>query len=241
MKKILLLLTALFVMNLSATAFAQQTAADSDEDDEILIEMEDFDYDAYDDRDDEEYPDDWVSLEDQVHRHQYTLEDDFTDNDVIFVLTRAASRANPMYTPEDFPDMGVTEVSRLTNAPGVKYHIFLLTLDRHDKQNVLDVIDRIWEMDGILSVEPNLIYTAQQDDFSLGDADGDGDLTVLDATRIQCVTAGLEDDSTINRVAADVDRDGEVTVMDATRIQRTIAGFCSIDGTLIQMHPDEAE
>lgn len=62
----------------------------------------------------------------------------------------------------------------------------------------------------------------------LGDADMDGDVTVMDATRIQRWLADLVGDSEINKTNADVDRDGEVTVMDATRIQRKIAGLIEV-------------
>lgn len=63
-----------------------------------------------------------------------------------------------------------------------------------------------------------------------GDADGDGSVTILDATRIQRWLAKLTDDSGIDLVAADCDGDGAVTVLDATRIQRVLAKLCDIDG-----------
>ncbi len=71
----------------------------------------------------------------------------------------------------------------------------------------------------------------------VGDADGDKDLTVLDATLIQRSLAELdklpeEDVYTemtgtspwYSTAYADADSDGEITVMDATRIQNRIAG-----------------
>ena len=77
----------------------------------------------------------------------------------------------------------------------------------------------------------------------LGDADGDNELTILDATRIQRVLAGLaETDIEIEAIwnfidsyeahanvcpcgFSDADKDGEVTILDATRIQRKLAGL----------------
>ena len=59
----------------------------------------------------------------------------------------------------------------------------------------------------------------------LGDADGDGQITVMDATRIQRWLASLATDYEINRVNADADRDGNVTILDATRIQRLLANM----------------
>ena len=59
----------------------------------------------------------------------------------------------------------------------------------------------------------------------IGDADGDGTVTILDATRIQRWLADLVGDSAINKSNADADRDGTVTIIDATHIQRFLAGL----------------
>ena len=87
---------------------------------------------------------------------------------------------------------------------------------------------------------------------AVGDADGDGELTVLDATQIQRVKANLEEmdektdlyETGIGKESeapatwkswSDADDDGSVTVLDATRIQRTLARLCTIDGELINI------
>ena len=74
----------------------------------------------------------------------------------------------------------------------------------------------------------------------IGDADGDGALSILDATRIQRVLVDLEsephelyeqlDQSDFVHgypigCVSDYDRDGSLTILDATKIQRGIAGF----------------
>ena len=56
-----------------------------------------------------------------------------------------------------------------------------------------------------------------------GDADGDGEVTILDATRIQRCIAELEPANNISMKNAEADGDGMVTILDATRIQRLIA------------------
>ena len=58
-----------------------------------------------------------------------------------------------------------------------------------------------------------------------GDADTDGDITILDATRIQRFIADLIGEDEIDLISADADGDGDVTVLDATRIQRFTAGL----------------
>ena len=68
-----------------------------------------------------------------------------------------------------------------------------------------------------------------------GDADADGAVTILDATRIQRRLAGLIDDSGLDMQAADADLDGSVTILDATRIQRVLVNLCDMDGNT----PDE--
>ena len=64
-----------------------------------------------------------------------------------------------------------------------------------------------------------------------GDADFDGEVSIMDATRIQRLLASLITEDDISLAAADVDEDDAVTVMDATRIQRYLAGLCALDGT----------
>ena len=56
----------------------------------------------------------------------------------------------------------------------------------------------------------------------LGDSDGDGNVTILDATGIQRHLASLTTTS-FNENAADVDQDNKVTILDATAIQRHLA------------------
>ena len=63
----------------------------------------------------------------------------------------------------------------------------------------------------------------------LGDADDDGEVTILDATTIQRTLASLPVES-FNEAAADADGDGEVTILDATSIQRYLAGLAAYEG-----------
>ena len=60
-----------------------------------------------------------------------------------------------------------------------------------------------------------------------GDADGDGDISAMDATVIQRHLAGMKLPSTIewNEAACDVNGDGEVDIIDVTYIQRYLANI----------------
>lgn len=78
-------------------------------------------------------------------------------------------------------------------------------------------------------VIPTLAVSAADTDTSaaatliLGDADLDGSVTVLDATRVQRYLADMTTLSDEAKLAADADEDGDVTIMDATAIQRWLA------------------
>ena len=67
--------------------------------------------------------------------------------------------------------------------------------------------------------------TTTPGDYLIGDADMDGSVTILDATRIQRWLAELANDNEIHEKNADADLDNDVTILDATHIQRFIAGL----------------
>ena len=58
----------------------------------------------------------------------------------------------------------------------------------------------------------------------IGDADCDGEVTILDATAIQRFLVNLSNKA-FDESAADADRDGDVTILDATAIQRFLASL----------------
>ncbi len=62
--------------------------------------------------------------------------------------------------------------------------------------------------------------------FLLGDADGDNEVTILDATKIQRVLASLEtDDDGMVALRGSVDGETPLNILHATKIQRFIADF----------------
>ena len=76
------------------------------------------------------------------------------------------------------------------------------------------------------AIENGISYdTAIRYEYVLGDADADGVITILDATKIQRLLAALiEDTDGLMALRADCNRDG-LNIMDATKIQRYLAGF----------------
>lgn len=111
---------------------------------------------AYDEVWDEE--DETILDEESIiaNRPTYTVDDEFEDDGVLLTLTHAMSSLDPVFTPQDFEGLGVLDVRRITS-DGSKYHIYYLTLDKHDKQNVLYVVNELNKIDGVLAAEPNLV------------------------------------------------------------------------------------
>lgn len=64
-------------------------------------------------------------------------------------------------------------------------------------------------------------------DYLTGDVNGDGEITVIDATHIQRHVAKTKELAGNGLLAADVNKDGEVTIFDATEIQRYVAKIVS--------------
>lgn len=70
-----------------------------------------------------------------------------------------------------------------------------------------------------------LLDATKEVTFILGDADGDGVITILDATKLQRILADLDtDEDGMITLRGDIDGDG-LNVMDATKIQRHIADY----------------
>ncbi|MBQ3988561.1 MAG: dockerin type I repeat-containing protein, partial [Ruminococcus sp.] len=72
------------------------------------------------------------------------------------------------------------------------------------------------------------VFAAESDAteaVTIGDADGDGTITIGDVTLIQQFAAEIAAQDAIQTTAADVNRDGVVGIDDATIIQRYLAEF----------------
>ena len=69
---------------------------------------------------------------------------------------------------------------------------------------------------------PYIIRTVEPAQGYVGDADGDWNLTVMDATYLQRISAG--EDLTYNEVSADADSDGKVDLLDSLNVLRYHAG-----------------
>lgn len=79
-------------------------------------------------------------------------------------------------------------------------------------------------------VDPPVDSPVTGDTYIVGDADGDKEVSVMDATAIQRSLAQLITITGLARAAADVDVDADVSVLDATAIQRYMAQFVNVYG-----------
>ena len=77
----------------------------------------------------------------------------------------------------------------------------------------------------IVAVMAVVPFGARQVRGIVGDADNDGKISILDATRIQRTLAALyKDEDHMTELLGDVNNNG-LDILDATRIQRYLAGF----------------
>lgn len=75
-----------------------------------------------------------------------------------------------------------------------------------------------------LKNKTGVLPKGEPETYLLGEADGDGLVTIKDATSIQRYLASMTDGEQIDLDAADVTSDG-VDINDVTQIQRYLAGF----------------
>lgn len=98
---------------------------------------------------------------------------------------------------------------------------------RYDDSKTLDenkaVVDDI-----VRFLQSVLEAMTDKEEVILGDADGDGKVTILDVTAIQRKLASVPVEN-FSETAADADQDGKVTVLDATYIQKWLASVPSND------------
>ena len=97
-----------------------------------------------------------------------------------------------------------------------------------DNESAVKVLrEESQENDGILYIDdqPHYIRGDYVKPFVPGDVDGDGKVTIIDATWIQRKLSDIRIPIEFNDAAADVDGDEKITIVDATTIQRWLLGL----------------
>ncbi len=77
----------------------------------------------------------------------------------------------------------------------------------------------------VVANELKYVVVDEEEQMILGDANGDGKVTIIDATYIQRHLAEIEILTEEQLVSADTYKDGKITILDATQIQRYLADF----------------
>lgn len=136
-----------------------------------------------------------------------------TDGMIVYVEYSSGVEEILTYSPVDYYDYGDDMYEGFSKTEnGITY--FDTAIKSKDENST---VYRLYTLNTSIDVEvPNV---------KLGDVDGDGNVTVLDATLVQRHVAMLGTLSDHEQIAADVDKDNLVTVMDATIIQRYVAGI----------------
>ncbi len=71
--------------------------------------------------------------------------------------------------------------------------------------------------------DPSAPTNPDAEQYMVGDTDGDGQITIIDATTIQLHLANLQMLEGVGALAADCDEEGQITIMDVTLIQLYLA------------------
>lgn len=87
-----------------------------------------------------------------------------------------------------------------------------------------------WGIEGLtITYDENLkvvgFEVTRDADFMAGDVNGDGVISIIDATEIQKYLAGLVEFTSTEMEASDFNNDGVVSIIDATQIQKVLAGL----------------
>ena len=107
---------------------------------------------------------------------------------------------------------------------------FSIDIDGDHKADYADKGVRCIAVSGNYSVTSDIVTMRYLSDkpvapYILGDVDGDGDVSIIDASWIQRELADMSATDTYNEAAADVNNDGVVDITDVTFIQRYLAGM----------------
>ena len=151
----------------------------------------------------------------------YQTQDTAGASDTLSATGATVSRSSATGQPDSTGDGQVNFTVILKDG----YTLSSVSATEGTYKNIKDLGNNTYRITKINAGTTVTITTEQSETPSgaiLGDADGDGDVTILDATCIQRALVGSISD--VDSAAADVDGDGDVTILDATFIQRYLVG-----------------
>jgi hypothetical protein len=153
----------------------------------------------------------------------YYTQDTAGESESISATGSAVSRSSSTGEPDSTGDGQVNFTVILKDG----YTIGSITATAGAYKNIKELGDntyRVTKITGALTVTITTEKDETSTSYILGDADGDGKVTILDATSIQRYLAGLSVSDTFNYAAACVSGE-KLSILDATYIQRYLASF----------------
>ena len=146
---------------------------------------------------------------------------DFTDIDGMTFTIPAESRKviTAYFDKSDLPDFAYD-----TDDEGVDLRLVPIDMTTVEGGSALDT-----PSSGELAVNCAVVEGRKltYNDVIMGDADGDGEVTIIDATMVQRYLADINLLTSAQIIASDVARDGTPDIVDVTHIQRALAGIAT--------------
>ncbi len=152
-------------------------------------------------------------------------------NGLVFINTSVDGGGNVfLYDPdtEEIKPMYYTESGSLSDSYGVNHSCAVTRDGIYYIHQTEDEYNRGWKL--CLLPESSGAYESPFKEVILGDADGDGSVTISDATMIQKYLAEFDMPENFVLKACDADGDGRVTINDVTAIQKYLAEMDAPEG-----------
>lgn len=152
-------------------------------------------------------------------------------NGIVFINTSVDGGNAFLYVPntEEIAPLYYTESDSLSDSFGTNHSCAVTRDGIYYIHQTEDEYNRGWKL--CLLPESSGVYESPFEmDLIYGDADGDGIVTISDATMLQKYLAEFDMPGNFVLEACDVNGDGRVSVSDVTCIQKYLAGFESGTG-----------
>lgn len=169
-----------------------------------------------------------------------SIDSNFSGDRLIAVIKGQYSSDGKVWEPEFFGVEGITEVEDLSYSPEDKVNnrqILLLKFAKDDKQQILDAVSKISEMEeieyagvnGISAydkpepVAPAMVYVDTNSiKYSIGDINNDEKVDVTDLSVLALALIGENRLESVNRSSADIDGNGKINLADLARLKQYI-------------------
>lgn len=176
--------------------------------------------------------------------HSYSLNQRFTGTELIVIIKREYSKNGKVWEPEFFGVENITEVKDLSYIENDSYNfshynqILLLKFADDNKEQILDAVEKVEQLEEVQSAGPNFISVYQKPEpivpamlyvdtqrvkYTVGDIDGNGIVDVTDLSNLSLALIGDKTLTGTEKSASDVDGSGTVNMADLARLKQFIS------------------